>query len=152
VTDFEVQTHNRFHSQSIIEQLRYWVPAVNDVARVYEVDDLDGWRLFVIPAVPGACAVEVLLRKDGLFDIEVAGERYEECVLSSRDMLVQLLESIAAGRIVQQHLVSRTTGASHGVATIIPYGEGVIWRRGDSDLGADEVMARVDRHFLPYRR
>ncbi len=93
---------NRFHAQSMIEELRYWAPSVNDVAR----GDRDGPR-----ATSGACSwfptsgtrrgVELKLRKDGLFDIEIAGDAMEGLSMTSRDMLAQLLDRIAEGFVLQ---------------------------------------------------
>lgn len=133
-----------------IEQLRYWVPTIKDVARVIESDDMgNGWTLNIVPKVASACPVAITLRESGRFDIVIAGEGYADRGFGSLDQIVALLERIADGRVVQRRWVSRATGAETGVETMVPLGDGLVWRNGPEPDGASE---RRDRHFLPYRR
>jgi hypothetical protein len=133
-----------------IEQLRYWVPTIKDVALVVESDDAgEGWTLSIIPKVASACPVAITLRESGRFDIVIAGEDYADRGLGSLDQIVTLLERITDGRVVQRRWVSRATGAETGVETMVALGEGLVWRNGPEPDGGSE---RRDRHFLPYRR
>jgi hypothetical protein len=133
-----------------IEQLRYWVPTIKDVARVIESDGPgDGWTLSIVPAVVTACPVAITLQQSGRFDILIAGETYTDCALGSLDQIVALLERIADGHVVQRRWVSRATGVETGVETMVPLGAGLVWRNGPEPDGGSE---RRDRHFLPYRR
>ncbi|MFA5949013.1 MAG: hypothetical protein WC807_01875 [Hyphomicrobium sp.] len=148
-----VRVAGRFHSQAIIEELRYWVPTVKDVARVYEIDEPEGWRLFIIPATDGACPVELLLRNDGLFDIEIGGQKYEAQSLTARNMLVVMLQQIADGRVLQRRWSSQATGAPCGLETIVDMGDGTLWTARQPPHGiAEENIEGLCRHFLPYRR
>ncbi len=88
-----------------------WAPSVNDVARVVETPAGDVWQLFVVPHEADAAGVELLLRKDGLFDIDIAGAEMTGLAMTSRDMLAQLLDAIAEGRVVQHRWISSITGA-----------------------------------------
>lgn len=145
---------NQFHAQAIIEELRYWVPAVKDVAEILEFDEPEGWRLFVIPNVQGACPAEVLLRTDGLFDLEIAGETYGGLTLTSRDLLIRMLDGVALGRVCQRDWRMRATGASLHRETVIYIDEDAPWILGVSETFADRLgdMFHIERHFLPYRR
>lgn len=133
-----------------IEQLRYWVPTIKDVARVIESEGAGGsWTLSIVPTVATACPVAITLQQSGRFDIHIAGETYTDRELSSLDQIVALLERIADGRVVQRRWVSRATGVETGIETMVPLGAGLVWRNGLEPDGGSE---RRDRHFLPYRR
>lgn len=134
-----------------IEQIRYWVPSIADVAHVYEGKDEDeeSWLLSIEPSTAAACPVAIALKDNGRFDISIAGETYEDRALGTLDQLVLLLERIADGHVVQRRWVSAATGVPHGVETVVSLGTGGEWRDGAEPDGAAE---RHDRHFLPYRR
>jgi hypothetical protein len=59
-----------------IEEIRYWVPTIKDVARVFEGNDDDSWLLSIEPTVVTACPVAIALKDNGRFDISIAGETY----------------------------------------------------------------------------
>lgn len=132
-----------------IEQLRYWVPTITDVASAVEARDGESWLLSIEPHLATACPVAIALRQDGRFDISLAGETYEDCALSSLDQLVPLLERIVAGDVVQRRWVSAATGVPQGIETFVQLGSGLVWRHEPEPDGGAE---RRDRHFLPYRR
>jgi hypothetical protein len=135
--------------QATIEQLRYWVPTIKDVARVFEGKDEEHFLLSIEPKVSGACPVAIAIRGNGRFDLAVAGETYEDRVLSSLDEIVVLLERITEGHVVQRRWMSTTTGVPLAVETLIRLGADNIWRDG---IAAGDGGERRDRHFLPYRR
>lgn len=136
--------------EATIEQLRYWVPTITDVARVAErAGSGDGWTLSIEPRVAAACPVTITLKETGRFDLVVAGERYADCALGALDQIVHLLERITDGQVIQRRWVSMATGADQGVETLVRLGSGLVWRDGaEPDGGAEHH----DRHFLPYRR
>ena len=95
--------------EATIEQIRYWVPTVADVARAVEARESDSWLLSIEPHLATACPVAVVLRQDGQFDISIAGETYEDCTLESLDRLVIMLERITDGHVVQRRWISAAT-------------------------------------------
>lgn len=137
--------------QATIEQLRYWVPTISDVAHVAESRADGAWTLAITPRVAAACPVTITLKDSGRFDITLAGETYADCTLGSLDRIVELLERIAEGRVVQRRWVSSATGTAQGIETLVALGPepGLLWRDGPIPDGNAE---RRDRHFLPYRR
>lgn len=135
--------------EATIEQLRYWVPTISDVARTLEARDGPSWFLSIEPHLAAACPVAIALKQSGLFDISIAGETYDDRTLASLDQLVLLLERITDGHVIQRKWISAATGAAQGVETIVLLTQGVVWREGQEPDGGSE---RRDRHFLPYRR
>lgn len=135
--------------EATIEQIRYWVPTIADVARTLEARDGDSWLLSLEPHLAAACPVAIALRQSGRFDISIAGETYEDRALAGLGQLVLLLERITDGHVVQRRWVSTSTGVAQGVETMVRLGDGLIWRNGPEPDGGAE---RRDRHFLPYRR
>ncbi len=135
--------------EATIEQIRYWVPTITDVARVYEGKDDESWLLSIEPHIGAACPVAIALKETGRFDISIAGEAYDDRMLDQLDQIVILLERITDGSVVQRRWTSAATGAHRGIETIITIAPGVEWRDGLEPDGSNE---RHDRHFLPYRR
>lgn len=135
--------------QATIEQLRYWVPTIKDVARVFEGKDEAHFLLSIEPKVSGACPVAIAIRDNGRFDLAVAGETYEDRVLASLDQIVILLERITEGQVVQRRWASTATGAPLTVETLVKLGAEHVWRDG---IAGGDGCERRDRHFLPYRR
>jgi hypothetical protein len=135
--------------EATIEQIRYWVPTISDVARILEAREDESWLLLLDPHLATACPVAIALRQDGRFDISLAGETYEDRALKSLDQLVALLERIVDGDVIRRSWCSTATGAPQGVETHVRLGAGVVFRNGP--IPADGA-ACCDRHFLPYRR
>lgn len=135
--------------EATIEQIRYWVPTISDVARTVEARDGESWLLSLEPHLSTACPVAIALRQSGRFDISLAGETYEDCALDTLDQLVVLLERIVDGGVIQRKWVSAATGAPQGIETHIRLGPGLVWSNGPKPDGGAECR---DRHFLPYRR
>lgn len=135
--------------EATVEQIRYWVPTVADVARTVEARDGESWLLSLEPHLVTACPVAIALKQSGRFDISLAGETYEDRTLDGLDQLVALLERIVDGGVIQRRWVSSITGVSHGVETHVRLGSGLVWRNGPAPDGG---LHSSDRHFLPYRR
>ncbi len=135
--------------EATIEQIRYWVPTISDVARILEARDGESWLLSLEPHLATACPVAIALRQNGRFDISLAGETYEDRALESLDQLVALLERIVDGDVIRRKWLSTATGALQGLETHVRLGAGVVFRNGPiPEDGAESC----DRHFLSYRR
>jgi hypothetical protein len=132
-----------------IEGLRYWVPSIADLAHISQSETPDGWTLNVKPKVGGACPFELRLRRDGAYDIALAGQAYPARAVESLTMFEPLINSIIDGRVVQRHWISSQTGAARAIETLITLPNGRVWRDGDIAPAGCETR---DRHFLPYRR
>lgn len=145
------QKVQRFNTPAMVEQFRYWAPTINDVARVTEIEESEGWRFFIVPEVTGACPIEVLLRLDGFFDLALGDDAYSGLTIEGRDRLIGLLDAVAQGKIVKRHWLSTVTGAPHGVETIVSPARGEVWRAGPEIANPDRLVCD-ERHFLPYRR
>jgi len=135
--------------QATIEQLRYWVPTIKDVAHVLEGRDGDCWLLSIDPHIGAACPVAIALKDSGQFDISVAGETYTDRMLAKLDDLVLLLDRITQGQVIQRRWFSAMTGLPQSIDTLVDLGGGQTWCAGPDPFGGAE---RRDRHFLPYRR
>jgi len=143
--------------QATVAALKYWLPEINDTARVSEISDVDYWKIAVEPKVPGACPFELMLRTDQRHDLIIAGEVFEDQPTTTLDLFVPLVDSIAEGRVVQRRTVSAATGAPVALRTIITLPDGHVWeaeRTLPDGLapGALDDLIIEDRHFLPYRR
>ncbi|MBN8910981.1 MAG: hypothetical protein J0H65_02790 [Rhizobiales bacterium] len=135
--------------EATIEQIRYWVPTISDVAHTVEAREGESWLLSLEPHLATACPVAVALRQTGRFDISLAGETYEDRALETLDQLVLLLERVVDGGVIQRKWVSMATGAAQGLETHVHLGPGLVLRNGPAPDGDAECR---DRHFLPYRR
>lgn len=133
-----------------IEQVRYWAPAIGDVARVSERGEVgNGWVLSIVPHTAAACPVSLTLKENDRFDIALAGETYPEFAFDALNQIVPFLECIVAGQVLQRLWISTATGMPQGVETLVRLGPGLRFRNGLAP--ADGIEYR-DRHFLPYRR
>lgn len=135
--------------EATIEQLRYWAPTIADVARVVEHAEGQNWVLSIEPSVAAACPVTITLKDTGRFDIVIAGKAYADCALGTLDQLVELLERIVEGHVIQRQWVSAATGVLLGIETVVQLDPELVWREEPEPGGMAE---RRDRHFLPYRR
>jgi hypothetical protein len=146
-------TSEGFHPslvQATIEEIRYWVPTIKDVARVFEGNDDESWLLSIEPNIRSACPVAIALKQNGRFDISIAGETYDDRVLQTLDQIVLMLERIADGHVIQRRWMSSATGVHQSIETIVALAPGLDWRGGPEPVA--QVVERHDRHFLPYRR
>lgn len=141
-----------FQFEATVEQARYWVPQIADVARVAESTGPDFWKLTIQPYTPNTCAVEVTVRGDDQFDAVLAGETYPSRAISSHGFVISLLESVAEGRVVQRRWRSSATGALQSIETLIMLPDGSVWTGSNGCDGDAAAWERHDHHFLPYRR
>ena len=75
-----------FKLEATVEQVRYWVPQIADVARVSESHGPDFWKIVIEPYMPNACAVEMTVRDDEQFDAVLGGETYPTRALASHGL------------------------------------------------------------------
>ena len=141
-----------FKLEATVEQVRYWVPQIADVARVSESNGPDFWKIVIEPYMPNACTVEMTVRDDEQFDAVVGGESYPTRALASHGFLVSLLESVADGRVLQRRWRSSATGALQAIETLIMLSDGTVWTGTNGSDGDAAAWERHDHHFLPYRR
>ena len=114
-------------------------------------------RLSLVPHAAGACAVEVMLRADQLYDISVGTEFYEDCAVQRFDLFEPLILAITRGDVVQRRHISSATGTERSIETIVTLPGGQVWRKGyvHTDVAGaidDEATVFADRRFVPYRR
>lgn len=147
----------RSQLQSTIASLRYWVPLIKDAARVEESEADGAWRLTVAPATEGACPIELMLHASQRYDIELAGECYEDRPIERLGLFVPLIEAVTNGRIVRRYWTSPMTGGLRTIETIVTMADGSMWRASRqieplASVMADEDLAATNHHYLPYRR
>jgi hypothetical protein len=141
-----------FHFEATVEQARYWVPQIADVARVAESTGPDFWKITIGPYMPNTCAVEMTVRGDDQFDLVLAGEIYTARTLTSHGFVISLLESIADGRVLQRRWKSSATGALKAIETLITLSDGTVWTGSNGVEAETAAWEHHDHHFLPYRR
>ena len=141
-----------FKFEATVEQVRYWVPQIADVARVAESNGDDYWKIVIQPYTPNACSVEMTVRGNEQFDAVLGGETYPTRALASHSFLVSLLESVADGRVLQRRWKSSATGALQSIETLIMLSDGTVWTGTNASEGDAVAWERHDHHFLPYRR
>lgn len=130
---------------------------LSDVAHIDLAETADFARLSLIPKAVGACPVEVMLRADQAFDIQIGTEFYEDCPIQQFSSFEPLIAAIMRGDVVQRRHVSTATGMERSVETIVHLPDGTHWRRGHLHAQAaaaipDGATVFDDRRFLPYRR
>ena len=128
-----------------------------DVAEIASAETPDFVRLSLLPHAAGACAVEIMLRADQLYDISVGAEFYEDCRIERFDLFEPLILAIARGDVVQRHHISSATGTERAIETIVPLPGGATWRKGHVHTLVAAAIAEAstvfeDRRYVPYRR
>ena len=147
-----------FHAKLMLTMasLRAWSGFVADVAVIEDGEIGESWHFGLVPHMPSACPVELVLRHDQRYDLTVAGESYEDRPIASLDLFPRLIEAIADGRVVRRYAVSRTTGLLHATSTVVRLRDGVVFEDGHPCLDVPALPAPPlewrDLHFLPYRR
>jgi hypothetical protein len=139
--------------QATIRTLEMWLTTQQTVAEV-EVSRADGsWRARVTPHAANACPFELALRTDQHYDLSIGTETYEDQPIDSLSLFPDLLEGIAAGRVISRRLASAATGTVQAIETIVTPGEGVEWsgRRTFTCAAAADVVV-FDRHYVAYSR
>jgi hypothetical protein len=131
--------------------------ALADVAEVSHVETARYVRLSLLPHAQGACPVEIMMRSDQLYDIEIGHQFYEDCPMVGFDEFVPLIEGIAKGDVVQRRHVSVATGAERSVETLVTLWRGMVWQKGHVHTDVALAIAEQDtvfenRRFVAYRR
>ena len=137
-----------------IADLRQWSGALTDCARVEAEDAARYWRLAVRPLAAGACPVELILHHRQRCDLAIGDESYEDRAVDEFDLLLPLVEAIAAGRVLTRLKTSANTGAALAIETHVKLAGGDVWR-ADRRLRPNTIPGPTileDRWFLPYRR
>ena len=101
-----------------------------DVALIDSAATPDFVRLSLVPNADGACAVEVMLRADQLYDISLANEFYEDCKIQDFAQFEPLILAITRGDVIQRRTFSAATDTERAIDTIITLPNGQIWRKG----------------------
>jgi hypothetical protein len=136
-----------------IRTLELWLATQQAVADI-EVARADGsWRTRVTPHAANACPFELALRTDQHYDLSIGSEIYEDQPIDSLGLFPNLLEAIAAGRVINRRLASTATGTVQAIETIINPGDGIEWsgRRTFTKAPAADVVV-FDRHYVAYSR
>ncbi len=127
-----------------------------DVADVGHSQTREFVRLSLLPHARGACAVEVMLRADQLYDISIGTEFYEDCSIQRFETFVPLIEAIAKGDVIQRRHVSAVTGTERSIETMVRLPGGDVWRKGHDYRVAsaipDDGTVFDDRRYVAYRR
>ncbi len=140
-----------------VASIRRAVDCLNGSADVALHVEAAKLRLALSPHVKGACPLEVLVRADQHYDIEVGSEFYEDCEIGSFDDFPALIGAVARGDVVTRHYFSAATGSLAAVATVVSLGGGREWRREHGvfppgrSFDPDTTLVK-DRTFLPYQR
>ena len=142
---------------SVVTRLKQAVGTLQDVAVIDASETDSGARFSLSPKVAGACPLDLMLRSDQHFDIEIGQEFYEDCPIERLDLFEPLIHAIAEGRVIQRHHVSDLTGVPRGLETIVKLPDGEQWQRWH---GQDPTLppwtfgltTLRDHSFLPYRR
>jgi hypothetical protein len=143
----------RTNYQATIRTLELWLTTQQGVADV-EVGRADGsWRARVTPHAVNACPFELALRTDQHYDLSIGTETYEDQLIDSLSLFPDLLEAIAAGRVISRRLSSAATGTVQAIETIVSPGDGTEWsgRRTFVSKAATDLVAS-DRHYVAYSR
>lgn len=154
-----MNTDDRYRArlQAAITAVRYWIPSIADQAAIEETNGDDYWEIDIAPHVRGACPIELVLRSDGMHDLVIASETYEDLPTDNLDLFVPLLAAVSRGNVIRRVHTSAATRMPLAIETIVDLEKGNVWRRRrDIDAGltgpaAGEIIIR-DHHFLPYKR
>lgn len=133
------------------------VRALSDVAIVSARDETSRHRLTLQPSARGACPIELMVRIDQRYDIEIGSEFYEDCEVAEFSDFAALVQAVAEGDVVTRHTFSAATGSLRSVETVVRLPGGRRWSLGHviapGGSSADDADTIVkDRTFLPYRR
>jgi hypothetical protein len=140
---------------AVFAGLKQAAAALADVAHVEQTESADFARLSLIPGAAGACPVEIMLRADQLYDIQIGNEFYEDCAIERIDLFLPLISAVTRGDVIQRRHISAATGTELEIETIVPLPGGEAWRKSHVHPGAARSGAATvfeDRRFVPYRR
>ena len=147
----------RTHLAATFAELLKVANALSDVAEVSHVETARYARLSLLPHAQGACPVEMMMRTDQHYDIEIGHQFYEDCPMTGFAEFVPLIEAIARGDVVQRHHVSAATGTERSVETIVRLPGGTVWRKGHIHTEVARAITEQntvfeDHRYVAYRR
>jgi hypothetical protein len=142
---------------SIITELEGWASTHGDCADIAVAMTPAYWKLSAVPKMAGACPFELLLRADQKFDLQIAGEVYEDKPVDRFAFFPMLVRAIDAGAVDRISICSALTGALEAIETRVTLEDGWAW------IGERRITPRTTRkadgateqrchRFLPYRR
>jgi hypothetical protein len=139
------------------ENLKHQAAPLADVALIDAAASPHFIKLALVPHAPNACAVEVMVRADQLYDIALGTEFYEDCPVEDFDLFGSILQAVSTGAVIQRRYVSRATGTERAVETLVQLPGGKVWRKGHLHTPVAEAVSEAetvfaDRSFVPYRR
>lgn len=141
----------------VTKTLESWAYGNRDVATWEVAATSDHWKLTVEPQTSGACAFELVLRADQMFDLQIDSEVYADKRVDKFEYFAMLARAIAAGHVERVEISSSLTGALESVETRVTLEDGWAW------IGERRIISRIARRnetaqelrshrFLPYRR
>lgn len=146
----------RSRLSEVIATLDAWADSERDCARITTSSTPNFWKMTVAPEVAGACPFELLLRSDQRFNVQIAGEFYEEKPVDTFEFFPMMARAIARGNVEHIEVANALTDALEAVETRVTLEDGWAWigerriarpaRRVD---GAQQLRSHC---FLPYRR
>jgi hypothetical protein len=147
----------RSQLQAAFANLKRVAAPLADVAHIDVAETPHFARLSLLPNAVGACAVEIMLRADQLYDIALSTEFYEDCPIERFDLFEPLITAVIRGDVLQRREISIATGTERAVETVVSLPGGVRWRKGHvhtklAHAVADDATVFHDRRFVPYRR
>lgn len=134
--------------------LEAWAEKHRDAAEIVIEDDPSYWRIHALPSEASLCAVELVLRPDRNYDLVIDNASLEDQPIERFDLLIELFESIAAGRPVVRTFTSQATQQLLGTITIVELSDGSEWRVDQltplgQKLGLEGVIV-TERRFANY--
>lgn len=146
----------RTHLSATFADLLRTAERLSDVADVGHAQTREFVRLSLLPHARGACAVEIMLRADQLYDVSIDTEFYEDCRIQKFETFVPLIEAIAKGNVTQRRHVSAATGTERSIETLVQLPGSEVWRKGHdyrvASAIADDGTIFDDRRYVAYRR
>lgn len=147
----------RSRLEATVASLSYWVPTINNAARIETTDDAGAWCMKVAPHLRSACPLEIRIHADQSYVLTIGGEKSQRMPLDSFEIFLPIAEAVAEGRVVRRVSLTPATGAERSVETIVMLPGGKTWRAERINepiarLVPAEECIRLDQTFPPYHR
>lgn len=147
----------RSHLAKTISTLENWAQSMADCAVIDTEIQSSFWKMVALPLIPGPCPLELMLRADQRFNVQIGGEVYEDKPVDAFSFFPMLARAVAAGRVERISIKNALTGTLEAIETRVTLEDGWAW------IGERRVTARTQRRadnaqvhsihrFLPYRR
>jgi hypothetical protein len=130
-----------------------WSGFIRDVAAV-SVDDAQAyWSMAAMPKASTACPVVLVLgRSTQTFSVTLGAETYEDLPVDDFDLFLPLLETVAAGDVVERTFTGAATARPVAIEMRVGNAGHPLFARTRRLATTDGAVLYTDRHFLPYRR